>query len=112
MMKLESEQEILMNIADIAIETYVSESLLLRVTKLQNSEHSAILKDILNCYLYDAADKIGKWGKDAVNAFAEGDEQRMILMGIKRFTKAQPYNSKDARRRIADALLEKNGYFL
>lgn len=112
MMKLESEQEVLMNIADIAIETFVAESLLLRITKLQHSENSAVLKDILNCYLYDAADKIGKWGKDAVNAFAEGDEQRMILMGIKRFTKAQPYNSKDARRRIADALLDKNGYFL
>jgi alkylation response protein AidB-like acyl-CoA dehydrogenase len=112
MMKLETEQEVLMNIADIAIETFVAESLLLRVTKLEGSENSAVLKDILNCYLYDTADKIAKWGKDAVNAFAEGDEQRMILMGIKRFTKAQPYNSKEARRRIADALLEKGAYFL
>jgi hypothetical protein len=47
-----------------------------------------------------------------VNAFAEGDEQRMILMGIKRFTKAQPFNSKEARRRIADAMIEQKRYFL
>jgi hypothetical protein len=55
---------------------------------------------------------MGKWGKDAINAFAEGDEQRMILMGIKRFTKAQPFNSKEARRRIADELISRQEYFL
>lgn len=112
MMQLEKEQEVLMNIADIAIETYVAESLLLRVQKLEGKANSGLLKDILGCYLYDTADRIAKWGKDAVNAFAEGDEQRMILMGIKRFTKANPFNSKEARRRIADELIEKGGYFL
>jgi len=112
MMKLESEQEILMNIADMAIETFVAESLLMRVMKLAGKERSALYSDILKCYLYDAADNINKWGKDAINAFAEGDEQRMILMGIKRFTKAQPFNTKDARRRIADAFIEQKRYFL
>lgn len=112
MMKLEKEQEVLMNIADMAIETFVAESLLLRVMKLSERGNAGIYRDILGCYLYDAADRINKSGKDAVNAFAEGDEQRMILMGLKRFTKAQPYNSKEARRRIADALIEKRGYFL
>lgn len=113
MMKLEHEQEVLMNIADMALDTFVAESLLLRVMKLNDSSAATqVHKDILGCYLYDAADRINKWGKDAVNAFAEGDEQRMILMGLKRFSKAQPFNSKDARRRIAEALVEKNGYFL
>ena len=112
MMKLEHEQEILMNIADMAIETFVAESLLLRVMKLSEKGEAGIYKDILDCYLYDTADNINKWGKDAINAFAEGDEQRMILMGIKRFTKAQPFNSKDARRRIADAFIEQKRYFL
>lgn len=112
MMKLETEQEVLMNIADMAIETFVAESLLLRVMKLNEKDENNIYKDILGCYLYDAADKISKYGKDAVNAFAEGDEQRMILMGLKRFTKAQPFNSKEARRRIADALIEQKRYFL
>ena len=112
MMKLEQEQEVLMNIADMAIETFVAESLLLRVMKLAAKEENSLHRDILNCYLYDTADKMNKWGKDAVNAFAEGDEQRMILMGIKRFTKAQPFNSKEARRRIADELISRQEYFL
>ncbi len=112
MMKLETEQEVLMNIADMSLDTFVAESLLLRVMKLKDSPHASIHNDILQCFLYDAADRIGKWGKDAVNAFAEGDEQRMILMGIKRFTKAPPYNSKESRRRIAASLIEHKKYFL
>jgi hypothetical protein len=112
MMKLETEQEVLMNIADMAIETFVSESLLLRVMKLSEAGNASIYQDILGCYLYDAADKINKYGKDAVNAFAEGDEQRMILMGIKRFTKARSYNSKEARRRIANEMIDHKRYFL
>lgn len=111
MMKLEKEQEILMNIADMAIETFVAESLLLRVKKMANkNSDGSVYKDMLGCYLYDAADRILKSGKDAVNAFAEGDEQRMILMGLRRFTKAQPFDSKEARRRIADILIQRNAY--
>ena len=111
MMKLEKEQEVLMNIADMAIETFVAESFLLRVIKLsQQNTDSSIYKDMLGCYLYDAADRILKSGKDAINAFSEGDEQRMILMGLRRFTKAQPFNSKEARRRIADVMIQRNAY--
>jgi alkylation response protein AidB-like acyl-CoA dehydrogenase len=112
MMKLESEQELLMNIADMAIETFISESLLLRIMKLNGKRKEDIYKDILQCYLFDAADKIAKWGKDAINAFSEGDEQRMILMGLKRLTKTQPFNSKEARRRIAEELIQHKRYFL
>ncbi|MDB5253549.1 MAG: acyl-CoA dehydrogenase [Flaviaesturariibacter sp.] len=112
-MKLEREQELLMNVADMCIDTYVAESLLLRVMRLSSEGKSTdVHTDILNCFLYDAADRINKAGKDAVNAFADGDEQRMILMGIRRFTKAQPFNSKEARRRIAKALIEQQRYFL
>ncbi|MDB5206826.1 MAG: acyl-CoA dehydrogenase [Flavisolibacter sp.] len=112
MMQLQNEQEILMCIADMSIDTFVAESLLLRVMKLTKNGSDPIFKDILNCYLYDAADRIAKSGKDAINAFAEGDEQRMILMGIRRFTKAQPFNSKDARRRIAGHLISNGRYAL
>jgi alkylation response protein AidB-like acyl-CoA dehydrogenase len=114
MMQLENEQEILMNIADMAIDAFVAESLLLRVMKLSegSSPNAGIYKDILNCFLYDAADRIHKNGKDAINGFAERDEQRMILMGLKRFTKAQPFNSKEARRRIADRLINDKRYSL
>lgn len=113
MMKIESEQEILMSIADMAIETYNAESVLLRVMKLVEREgeqaHQLNL-DIMRTYLFDAADKINKSGKDAINGFAEGDELRMILMGLKRFTKAEPFNTKAARRRIADKMIEEKRY--
>ncbi len=113
MMKIESEQEVLMNIADMAIETFNAESVLLRVMKLAEQKGEAACAhqlDIMRTYLYDAADKVNKSGKDAINSFAEGDEQRMILMGLKRFTKTEPFNSKDARRRIADKMTETGKY--
>jgi alkylation response protein AidB-like acyl-CoA dehydrogenase len=110
MTQLEKEQEILMCIADMSIDTFVAESLLLRVMKLTERGEDGIYRDMLNCYLYDAADRIQKKGKDAINDFAEGDEQRMMLMGVRRFTKADPFNAKDARRRIAEYLLTENKY--
>ena len=113
MAKLESEQEILMNIADMVIMTFVAESALLRAWKLadQRGEGAAALElDIMRTYLYDAADGINKAGKDAINAFAEGDEQRMMLLGLKRFTKVESFNSKAARRRIADRLINDSRY--
>ncbi len=113
MMKIDTEQEVLMNIADMAIETFNAESVLLRVMKMvdQRGETASQLHlDIMRTYLYDAADKVNKSGKDAVNAFADGDEQRMILMGLKRFTKAEPFNSKEARRRIADKMIAEGKY--
>ena len=78
----------------------------------EGNEKASLYKDILNCFLYDAAERIHKNGKDAINGFAEGDEQRMILMGLRRFTKVQPYNSKEGRRRIADHLLAERRYSL
>jgi len=113
MMKIEHEQEILMNIADMAIEVFHAESTLLRVMKLvaQRGEQAvADQVDMMRTYLYDAADRVNKSGKDAINGFAEGDEGRMILMGLKRFTKADPFNSKAARRRIADRMIEEGRY--
>jgi alkylation response protein AidB-like acyl-CoA dehydrogenase len=113
MMKIESEQEVLMNLADMAIETFNAESVLLRVMKMVEQKGDAatqLYQDMARVYLYDAADKVNKSGKDAINAFADGDEQRMILMGLKRFTKAEPFNAKDARRRIADKMIAEGKY--
>ncbi len=115
MIKLEGEQEILMNIADMAIKTFAAESALLRVIKLTGIKGEAAIQfetDMMRTYLTDAADKIHKYGKDAVNAFAEGDEQRMMLLGIKRFTKTEPYNTKAARRRIAEKLISDGKFAL
>lgn len=113
MMKIEKEQEILMNLADMAIEVFHAESVLLRVMKLADARGEAAVAgqlDIMQTYLYDAADRVHKFGKDAINSFATGDEARMLLLGLKRFTKADPFNAKEARRRIAHQMLEAGQY--
>jgi len=115
MMTLSKEQEILMNIADMAIITYHAESALLRLEKLtalKGEAATSIQADIVKTYIYDAADAINKAGKDALNSFAEGDELRMMNIGLKRFTKVEPFNTKDARRRICAQLVADNGYKL
>jgi hypothetical protein len=102
-----------MNIADMLIELYVSESVLLRVEKLHNSqgaEAAALKIEMARVYIYDAADKIHIAGKNALNGFTEGDEQRMMLMGLRRFTKVSPLNTKELRQRIALKLIEENKY--
>jgi hypothetical protein len=115
MMTLNKEQEILMNIADMSIIAFHAESALLRLEKLTAMKGAAavtIQEDIVKTYIYDAADAINKAGKDALNSFAEGDELRMMHIGLKRFTKVEPYNTKDARRRICAQLVADNGYKL
>jgi alkylation response protein AidB-like acyl-CoA dehydrogenase len=113
MMQLEYEQEILMNIADMAIDTFQAESVVLRAMKMAASNHedAALAADIARTFVNDAADRISHAGKTAINSFADGDTQRMMLLGIKRFTKTGSYNTKDARRRIAKKLIEKEQYF-
>lgn len=114
MMQLAKEQEVLMNIADMLIDLYVSESMLLRVEKLTGIKGEAACAeqiDMARVFLYDAAARIHKAGGDAINSFADGDEQRMMLMGLKRFTKVEPLNVKEARRRIAEKLISENKYF-
>jgi len=114
MMQLDKEQEVLMNIADMSIEVFNAESALLRVMKLTQTKGEtacSIQADMMHAYIYDAADRINKAGKDALNSFSEGDELRMMHIGLKRFTKVDPFNSKDARRRIADKMIENKGYY-
>jgi alkylation response protein AidB-like acyl-CoA dehydrogenase len=113
MMGLSDEQEILMNVADMAIATFNAESALLRVIKMTDKQGEAavsIQKDMMHVYLNDAVDAVNKAGKEAINAFADGDEQRMMLLGLKRFTKMAPFNSKEARRRIAAKLCADGKY--
>ncbi|MGC4057108.1 MAG: hypothetical protein QM743_03175 [Chitinophagaceae bacterium] len=113
MMSLSKEQEILMYLADMLIETYVAESLQLRVEKLTAQRGADAVSDqidIMRVYLQDASDKIFKAGKEALNAFAEGDEKRMMLMGLKRFTKTQDVNTTAARRRIAESIIGQQKY--
>jgi alkylation response protein AidB-like acyl-CoA dehydrogenase len=115
MMTLSKEQEILMNIADMSIITYHAESALLRLEKLSKTKSEAELavqNAIVKTYIYDAADAINKAGKDALNSFADGDELRMMHIGLKRFTKVDPFNTKEARRTICAQLVADDGYKL
>jgi hypothetical protein len=112
MMSLSKEEEILMNIADIIGYVYIAESVLLRAEKLVHtgSEKAEYATDMAKIYLYGAIDKINAAGKEALYSFGEGDELNMMLVGLRRFTKAQPFNIKEARQRIAKKLIEENKY--
>ncbi|MEO8473504.1 MAG: acyl-CoA dehydrogenase family protein [Chryseolinea sp.] len=111
--KLSDEQEILMNLADILIEIYVAESTLLRVEKLVARRGPAVTgieTEIAMIYLHEAVEKAAACGRAAISSFAVGDELRLMLMGLKRFTKIDPYNLKDARRKVAEFSIEKGAY--
>jgi hypothetical protein len=113
MQQLAKEQEVLMNIADMMIDLYISESMYLRVAKLvgmRSEAECSVHLDMLRTFLSDASDRLHKSGKDAINSFAEGDEQRMLLMGLKRYTKVAPMNVKEMRRNIAAKLIDENKY--
>ena len=112
MTKIEHEQEILMYLADMVIDTFQAETMLVRTSKMnnENSKLADLAFDTTRVFIADAADRINHAGKNVVNSFAEGDEQRMMLMGIKRFTKVDSFNTKDARRRIAKKLVEDEHY--
>lgn len=113
MQTLAKEQEVLMNIADMSIYTYLAESALLRVQQmieLKGEENCQAQIAMVRTYFCDAADRMHKAGKDAVCSFADGDELRMMLMGLKRFTKTEPFNVKEARQLIASQIIEANAY--
>jgi len=102
-----------MNVADMLIDIYLAESMLLRVEKMisKNGEEGLEAEiAMVRTYVYDSADRINKAGKDALSSFADGDELKMMLMGMKRFTKMDPLNVKEMRQKIAMRLIEKNAY--
>lgn len=113
MMKIEQEQEVLMYLADMVMDTFLAESALLRAMKMhaRNHEHANCAIDAARVLIADTADKVNYAGKNAVNAFADGDELRMMLLGLKRFTKTNSFNTKQARRGIAAKMVEKQRYF-
>ena len=112
-MTIEREQEVLMNLADMVIEVYTAESAILRAEKLAGkngedaTEHQIAMSKL---YLYQAIKNCNQTGEEVILSFAEGDEQRMLLMGLKRFTKGYTINTKEMRRNIAEKLIEENQY--
>ena len=112
--ELEQHQQLLLAAADILIEIYMAESALLRTEKNVRrfgQEAQAAQIAMSRLYLYEATDIVVRKGKEAIVSFTSGDEQRMMLMGLKRFTKYynQP-NVAELRERIADAVAAADGY--
>ena len=115
MQKIADEQEVLMQLADMLIQGYTAESALLRTEKLvglRGEEATQLHIDMTRIFLHGAVDKAARAAREAIYAFADGDEQRMMLLGLKRFTKLEPFNLKEARRRVADYFLGENEYKL
>lgn len=109
--QLVSEQEVLNNISDIIMEIYIAESMALRVKKIEQIKGSTgLFGDILDVYVYNSADKVRKSACDAINSFAEGREAEEMLAAADGLTKVAGVNVKEARRRIADKLIEDNKY--
>lgn len=107
------EQEMMMNISDMMIQTFIAASLTLRVEKmelLKCKEDISLYRDMVDVFIYDTASRIAKFGQDAVNAFAEGETQTSLLNSIDVLSKVKPVNIKEARRRIADYMIEENKY--
>lgn len=102
-----------MNIADMAGYVYVAESAMLRTEKLVSIRGEAACEgqlDLMRIYFVEAVDAVQKAGKEALWGFAEGDELRMMLVGLKRFTKAEPFNVKNVRQKVAQQLIAANRY--
>ena len=105
--KIEEEQEIMMYLADILIEIYASESTLLRTLQMANGKGAdSCQKEILatQLYLHEACEKIGYCGRHALQSFASGDELKMMMMGLKRFTKQESLNTTALRRQLVSLL--------
>ena len=113
MMKLGDQQEVLMGIADIIIDTYAMECAILRTQKLIGSQGEAAAAryiDMTRVFCNDAVERVDATAKNTLAAMAEGDELRTLLAALRRFTKLTPMNTVVARQRIADVMVEANRY--
>jgi len=112
--QLEKHQQLLMCVADIMIEIYMAESAVLRTEKniermgVETQAHQIAMTQL---YLFDAVELISKRGKEAIISSSEGDEQKMMLMGLKRYTKYSEFpNIVALRNQVAEKIAEENHY--
>lgn len=110
---LKEQQEILMNVADMIINIFTCESVLLRVHKLSLRMNDNEIKPylaILKTLIWDTQAQVSKIASDALASFAQGDELKIMLLGIKRFTRYEAQNVRDSRRFIASGIISANKY--
>src|SRR5947208_6786808 len=113
MMGLADQQEVLIGVADIIMDTYAMESAILRAQKMaasQSEDAMARYIDMTRVFCNDAVERIETSAKNTLSAMAEGDELRTLLAALRRFTKMTPMNTVAARQRIANAMIEANKY--
>lgn len=112
--QLEKQQQVVLNAAQILIEIYIAESTLLKTQKLINQQgvtNAALQIAMAKSNLYFAVDIIQKNAKEIIVSIAENDEQRMMLMAVKRFTKYVNYpNIIQLKQKISSAIINKNEY--
>ena len=108
---LVNEQEVLNNIAEMMMETYISESMALRVEKLSGSNgYASLYKDMLDVNIFDTSDVVRKSALEAISAFSDTETCPALIRAIENLSRVACVNVKDARRRIADKLIEDNEY--
>ncbi len=112
-LNLKEEQEVVMNVSDMMIDTFLAESLYLRVRRLDGlptTQPRGIYDSMLQVYLHDSTARMQKSATDAIVSFTSGDLQKTFLLGLKRFVKYPPVNIKSERHKISDALVAAGGW--
>jgi len=107
------EQEILSNISDCIIQLYAAESVVLRVKKMEainSSADTSLYREMVDVFVYDVASRIRKYALDTTYSFAYGEVRDQLEKGIAHFTAVAGVNVKEARRKIADRLIDENKY--
>lgn len=111
--QLVQEEEVLMNLSDMMMNVYILESTLLRVQKMEKTglkQDVSLYKDMLDVLVQDTAGRVYKTGFDAIGSFADGEQKESLCNALHILTKAFSINVKEARRRIADKLIDDGMY--
>jgi len=108
--KLADEQEVLSTTADIIIDVFAAESVVLRASGAGGAGNAALHADAASAYVNDATGRVEIWARHALAAMADGDTLRTLLAALRRLMKVTPVNTVALRRRIADAVVARKGY--
>lgn len=111
--KLVNEQEILMSLADIAMQIFALESALLRIQKHfpeADDKKKELLKALAKVITFYTNEKIAEYAKKTVFFVESGDNTTVLLSGIRRFTKYDASGLLDAQRLLANAHIEAESY--
>jgi alkylation response protein AidB-like acyl-CoA dehydrogenase len=109
--KYMSEQEVVNNLSDMIMELYIAESMVLRVEKLEGLNGTKqVYRDMLDVFVYDASTVIRKNAKDALYSVTQGEESEKLVKAVKTLTRVAGVNVLNARRSVADKLIEDNEY--